>query len=364
MLKQLLKEKNYPDIMKMNDGSAVTRNNWSARRAEMLELLKTYSYGKTPPPPDMLRCERVAVRENAYAGKVIEETVRIGFRTPRGFTSFPITLYIPKAVTTPPVLIHLAFKPAPDIYIPVEEITDSGYALAVICYQNIVNDRHNGDFSDGFAKYFGTSSEREADEWGKIGMWAYAASRVLDYLLSERPDLDGKHAAVIGHSRLGKTALWCAAQDERFFAAISNNSGYGGAASAKHGHGERVLDFIRAGSWDWFCENFKQFTDERENEKPYDQNFLLALIAPRYLLVGSARADKGADPESEFLTALDASRAWELLGSKGLITPDRMPKPGDIFHDGCIGYHMRSGEHFLSREDWNYYIKFLNSKIK
>ena len=170
MLKKLLKEKNYPDIMKMNDGSAVTRNNWSTRRAEMLELLKTYSYGKTPPPPDMLRCERVAVRGNAYAGKVIEETVRIGFRTPRGFTSFPITLYIPKAVTTPPVLIHLAFKPAPDIYIPVEEITDSGYALAVICYQNIVNDRHNGDFSDGFAKYFGTSSEREADEWGKIGM--------------------------------------------------------------------------------------------------------------------------------------------------------------------------------------------------
>jgi glutamate racemase len=47
-------------------------------------------------------------------------------------------------------------------------------------------------------------------------MWAYAASRVLDYLIAERADLDCEHVSVIGHSRLGKTALWCAAQDERF----------------------------------------------------------------------------------------------------------------------------------------------------
>ena len=77
---------------------------------------------------------------------------------------------------------------------------------------------------------------------------------------------------------LAKTALWCAAQDERFAAAISNNSGYGGAASSKHGEGERVADFIRVGSWDWFCENFKEFTGELEDKKPYDQSFLLGHV--------------------------------------------------------------------------------------
>lgn len=364
MLKEKLTEKDYINIFTMNDGTPVTCENWRERRLEMIRLLETYSYGKTPEAPEALRCKRVATKENEYAGKVIEESIQIGFRTKKGFFSFPVTAYIPKNVKRPPVLLHLAFRPVPDRYIPVEEITDSGYALIVLCYQNVVNDRLHGDYSDGIARYFGTTENREPDEWGKIGMWAYAASRVLDYLIAERADLDCEHVSVIGHSRLGKTALWCAAQDERFFAAISNDSGYGGAAAAKNGHGERVLDFIRGGSWDWYCENFKQFTDEKENEKPYDQNFLLALIAPRYLVVGSARNDIGADPDSEFLTSLSASCAWELLGKKGLVTPDKMPEVGDCLHEGCIGYHLRSGEHFLSREDWNYYIKFLDSKIR
>ena len=65
-------------------------------------------------------------------------------------------------------------------------------------------------------------------------MWAYGASRVLDYLYT-RDDVDASRTSVIGHSRLGKTALWTAAQDERFICAISNDSGYGGAASSKHG---------------------------------------------------------------------------------------------------------------------------------
>jgi pimeloyl-ACP methyl ester carboxylesterase len=195
-------------------------------------------------------------------------------------------------------------------------------------------------------------------------MWAYGASRVLDYMKQYRTDVDTDKVAIIGHSRLGKTALWCGAQDERFAAVISNNSGYGGAASSKHGGGERVADFIRVGSFDWFCENFKLFRDEREDSKPYDQSFLLALIAPRYLLVGSAVDDKGADPESEFLTTLHASAAWELLGRDGLITPDRMPKPGDRFGEGNIQYHLRAHGHFLSREDWGAYIKFLDEKFK
>ena len=121
--------------------------------------------------------------------------------------------------------------------------------------------------------------------------------------------------AVIGHSRLGKTALWCAAQDERFAAAVSNNSGYGGAASSKHGTGERVTDFIHVGSWDWYCENFQKFCGELEDQKPYDQSFLTAMIAPRYVLIGSAELDRGADPTSEFLTTLHASDAWVLLGT-------------------------------------------------
>ena len=364
MLDQILKEKEYLPVLQMQDGSPVTRENWPQRRQEILQLLMQYSYGRTPEAPDYLECRVESVCPDEFAGKVRQEQVKIGFRCARGFFTFPVTFYNPKKVQRPPVLLHVAFRPAPDRYIPVEEITDAGFALIVLCYKDVVNDNLGGDYSDGIAKFFGTTAaDRAPDEWGKIGMWAYAASRVMDYIVQERADLDAAHVAVIGHSRLGKTALWAAAQDERFFAAISNNSGYGGAASSKDGHGERIRDFLHWGSWDWFCENFKTFTDEKEDQKPYDQSFLLALIAPRYLLVGSAAEDYGADPQSEFLTTLHASAAWTLLEQTGLVTPDDLPKENAVLHEGFIGYHLRPGKHFLSREDWNYYIQFLKSKL-
>ena len=363
MLNKLLKQKDYLSILTMNDGSEATAQSWNERRKELFGLLEKYSYGKTPDIPVKVWGEVTESDPNAYAGKVLNEKVTIYIETKHGVFSFPVDFYIPKGVKKPPVFLHIAFKPVPDKYIPVEEITDSGYAIAVMVYKDVLNDNLGGDYSDGIAAYFGVTKDRKPTEWGKIGMWAYAASRVLDYMIDFRDDIDTTKVAVIGHSRLGKTALWCGAQDQRFAAVISNNSGYGGAASSKHGKGERISDFMYWGSWDWFCENFKSYGGELEDSKPYDQSFLTALIAPRLLCVGSAVLDKGADPEAEFLTTLHASSAWELLGKKGLVCPDRMPVPGDHFADGNVGYHLRDHGHFLSREDWKAYIEFLNKKF-
>lgn len=366
MLNDLLEKRSLLPILTMNDGTPVTPDNWQERRREMLEALEKYSYGHTPPVPKRVWAEPIKEEPTfttIYAGKVHQERIRLFFETDKGVCSFPFVLSIPNRFEKPPVFLNLAFRrELPDKYVPVEEITDAGYALATVCYLDMVNDNLSGDYSDGIAAHFGTTIDRGPEEWGKIGMWAYGASRVLDYLLT-RDDIDAAHTAVVGHSRLGKTALWTAAQDERFFAGISNDSGYGGAATSKRGEGERVRDFLRAGSWDWYCENFKQFTDELEDEKPYDQAYLLALIAPRCLCVGSAVEDRGADPKSEFLTTLWASQAWEMLGKEGLVTPDRMPEPGDALHEGTVGYHLRAGTHFFSREDWNMYIRFLNNRL-
>ncbi len=360
----ILLDRAYLPIMKMNDGTEVTQETWCVRRKEMLELLKEYSYGRTPDVD--VTVSGVLKKHGTYicAGKCTEEMIELSYTTPYGKGNFPVQIFTPTKIKNPPVMLHIAFGLAPNEFIPVEEIMDGGYALVVVDYRDMVNDNHFGDYSDGIAAHFHTTQVRAGDEWGKIGMWAWGASRVLDYLIAERHDLDTKRVAVIGHSRLGKTALWCGAQDERFAAVISNNSGYGGAASSKHGKGERITDFVKCGSWDWFCENFKQYTDKLEDEKPYDQSFLLALIAPRLLLVGSAESDRGADPESEFLTTLHASQAWDLLGEKGLIAGEELPKPGAFLGEGNVLYHCRTGKHYLSREDWAAYIKFLNAKFK
>jgi len=364
----MIPDRHLLPILSLNDGTAVTKETWPKRRAEMLEALSVYSYGFTPSVPVRVWGEIVETNNREFGGKVRFEKILLRMESEMGTFSFPIYLSIPKKYEKPPVFLHLAFRfgmPVgipPVRYTPIEEITDQGYALVQLCFEDVMNDNHYGDFEGGLSAYFGTTARRTPTEWGKIGMWAYGASRVLDYLLT-REDLDAAHTAVIGHSRMGKTALWAGAQDERFFCTISNNSGYGGAATSKGGHGERVRDFLRVGSWDWYCENFKQFVDEKEDEKPYDQAFLLSLIAPRLLCVGSAIEDRGADPESEFLTTHWASQAWELLGEKGLVTPDKMPDVGDVLHEGNVGYHLRGGGHFLSREDWQYYIRFLNRKL-
>lgn len=362
MLKETLASRDYLPILKMNDGRDVTPELWAERRTELLDALQKYSYGYTPAVMGSTKGEVILHSEYSYADKVIEEEINITFDTPTGPYTVYTELYIPKFVNKPPVFLNLAFGKAPHRYLPIEEITDQGFAILVVDYREIVNDKLHGNYSDGLARAFGTDNPRKPDEWGKIGMWAYGASRILDYLLT-RDDIDSAHTAVVGHSRLGKTALWAGAQDERFWCTISNDSGYGGAASSKHGTGERVNDFIRVGSWDWYCENFKDYADEKEDFKPYDQSYLLALVAPRYLCVGSAEKDRGADPTAEFLTTMHASSAWDLLGEKGLISPDRLPTAGDHFSEGKIGYHLRPHHHYFSRHDWNTYIKFIKEKL-
>ena len=361
VLKHALESRKLIPLLRFSDGSEVTADRWRRRRAELLAILCENLYGYTPAPPAAVSGRVTLERTDAYAGKVTERHVAIAFSTPAGDCSFPIYLFIPRSDKPLPVFLHLAFRDSlPDKYVPVEEITDSGFALAVLCYKDAVNDNLNGDYSDGLAKLY-LHGERRPHEWGKIGMWAYCASRVYDYL-STVPEFSADRVAVVGHSRLGKTALWAGAQDERFWAAISNDSGFGGAAIAKHGTGERVDDFRRCGSWDWFCPEFLSFIG-REDELPYDQHMLLALTAPRLLVVGSAEQDKGADPESEFLSAYAASSVWEMLGHPGLVTPDALPVAGTALTEGNIGYHLRAGGHFLSRADWGRYMDYLKRKL-
>ncbi|MBE7042430.1 MAG: acetylxylan esterase [Ruminococcaceae bacterium] len=338
---------------------------WEERRKELLRILSEYEYGFTPQAPERVEAKVFYEDKNAYAGKVLEQHVELSFQTPGGEYRFPIKLFLPYCDKKLPVLLHLAFRPeVPDRYVPAEEICDRGYALAVVCYQDITPDTHFGDFSSGLAAMYIKNNERKPNEWGKIGMWAFGASRVIDYLVT-REELDEKEISVMGHSRLGKTALWCGAQDERVYCSISNNSGYGGASLAKgrNEKGEHISDFVRIGSYDWYCPRFTEFNG-RDDEKPYDQHFLLSLIAPRFLCVGSAIEDKGADPNSEFLGCVAASEAYQKYGLSGLVSDGIFPELGTTLSEGEIGYHIRSGRHFLSRYDWNQYMDFLDKKRK
>lgn len=357
MLNEKLEKLRLPKLLEFLDGSSVTsEKGWEKRRKEILDLLSEEEYGLRPLEPLALSVTEDEVNEDAYAGKVLEQHFTLHAQMEDGTMSFPFHLFVPKSIEKPMTIVYIAFRPnLPDLYLPIEEITDEGFAIATFCYQDIAADRDD-DFTGGLAGLLKKEGKRSGNDTGKIMMWSWAASRVMDYLLT-RDNIDHKNIAVMGHSRLGKAALVTAAYDERFTFAFPNNSGCSGDAISRGKEGERISHITESFPY-WFCPDYKKYANKEEH-LPFDQHFLIAAIAPRFVCGGAAVEDVWADPNHQYLSYVAADEAYRLLGKEGFIHPNRLAKMGESFHEGSLGFHLRSGTHFHSRYDWLRYMEFM-----
>jgi len=344
------------------------QGDWETRRQEIKDILQRELFGYRPADPKEISFEMLP-DEPFYgtfcAGKASLKKI-LAHTTVNGQPfSFPFYAAIPKGRKNLPFFIHINFRPnVPDRSMPTEEITDMGFAVFSFGYEDVTSD--DMDFTNGIAGVIYQGRERTGSECGKIPMWSWAASRIMDYCQT-LDCLDMSKSAVVGHSRLGKTALYTGMMDERFQFVISNNSGFGGAALSRNrcdrdaGITRCSIAFCAEHHMQWFCPNYRNYID-REEELPYDHHFLVAASAPRHVYVASAENDYWSDPMTEYLTSFAAGQVYDRLGLTGLVHPDRYPVPGDSFHAGRVGYHLRAGEHYFSREDWQQYCRYILAK--
>ncbi len=381
-------EYTLPDPFRMVQGDRVLRaTDWfRARRPELIELFKRTMYGFCPENPIPVQVETVSESRDALNGAAIKKEVRI-FLGDRPRQPVLLLLYLPKKSRPAPLFLGLNFlgnhtlSTDPEItitpaWIPNNSITrglppdelrgaqsgswplgtliNRGYGLATAYCGDIFPDQPSSLHTGMFQKdYDWPPSVNHAEKWGGISAWAWGVSRIMDYLTTD-PSIDSQKVILIGHSRLGKVALWAGAQDERFSAVISNQSGSCGAALSRRRFFESTASLVAARPH-WFCEKFRDLSQDPDR-LPVDQHLLVSLIAPRPVYIGSAQLDLNADPHGEFLCACAASEVYNFLELKGLPTKALPGVNQPVI--GTIGYHMRQGAHGISASDWRCYLEF------
>ena len=384
-----------PDVLLCEDGTKVTTvKQWERkRRPEILELFSNYMFGKVPFPPSKPKWRIKCTDYSALGGKAIRRDVEIWLLRNAHNSKVSLQIYLPHEAMQHPVPLFFAIALLPNYTVcndlsvempdtiliadgkkrvaykrgymsdfwQLEKILEHGYGLATYCYQDVAVDNLKG-FLTGIPSLFYRKGQDypSPNEWGAISLWAWSMRQVMDYIVTDKM-VDKNKVIAIGHSRLGKTALWAAAQDSRFAMVIPNNTGCGGTAIARRNFGETV-DAINQQYPHWFCSNYKQF-DNREDFMPFDQHELVALIAPRPIYIASAEDDRWADPQGEFLGGKGASSVYNLYGLRGLEC-DSMPPLNSPVVDGFIGYHIRTGKHTMTAFDWEQFLNFADKFFK
>lgn len=391
-----------PDPLQLPKGKRITTvGQWETQHAHWLDQFSQHVYGKTPADSVRLRFETCATIPNALGGKAIRKQISIHMENYPNLPPIELVLYIPKRAdmqTRPaPVFLGLNFcgnhcispefdLPLSDRWVanmvgdmtetnslgeprasvksrgmqarrwPIDTILARGYALATAYYGDIEPDHVNG-WKAGIRSVLGDTAK--ADNWGAIGAWAWGMSRILDYLETDSL-VNSKKVIAFGHSRIGKAALWAAAQDQRFAGIVANEAGEGGSALTRRNYGE-TIGRINTAFPHWFAPRYKAYNDDVQ-ALPVDQHILLSLLAPRPLYVASAQDDRWSDPNGEFLGAKGAEPVYALYGKQGLGATS-LPSVNTSI-GSTISYHIRTGVHDVTDFDWWQYLQFADDFVK
>ncbi|QRR04030.1 acetylxylan esterase [Dyadobacter sandarakinus] len=383
-----------PDLLKCSDGQMVTSAKmWTEkRRPELLKMVEETQFGKMPPAPGKVRASLLEKETIALQGKAIRRQVRIYLTTDTTDHYMDLLVYTPVATKKPvPLLLNISFlaynqiiedeglhvgniwkdgkkipatQPGTFGKMNIDQFMDAEIGFATVYYGDI-----EPDFKDGLplgirSRYLKAGQAQPApDEWGAIAAWGWGLSRALDYLQTDRK-VDAGRVALQGASRLGKTVLWAGIRDTRFAMVIASISGEGGAALARRNYGETIAHITDPSRYLYqFAANYHNYADQVQN-MPFDAHALVALMAPRPLLLQTGSTDYWSDPKGEYLSALAAAPVYRLFNKTAPVNAP-FPDAGDtalLMSD--LGYYMHDGGHTVLPEDWTLMIRYMQKFLR
>jgi hypothetical protein len=391
-----------PPLLVMNDSTKVTNLvQWKKREAEIKALFDDNVYGKYP-----AHIPRVTWKVESVTGKVIDGVpaiVKHIVGTVDNSADPAIKVEIPADVVTPaatmdrkvPVIIGggaLSPRfplngPDPILHIPGSEMcivlgpqteTSSKQLLYrgwgfVSVDVNAVQADNGAGLTKGIIGLVNRGQPRKLDDWGVLRAWAWANSRVLDYLQTD-VDVNGKAVGIMGHSRGGKAALVTMVDDPRFAIGFISSSGEGGANLYRRNYGEALENVAAPNEFHWMAGNFLKYAaaGKTANDLPVDSHEFIALAAPRPLFIGGGGyidqpacalpGDAWQDARGMFMAAAAASPAWDFYGHKGL-EPAQFPKMQTLLDKGDIGFRQHPYGH-TPTPNWSYFIAFASKYLK
>src|ERR1022692_3746885 len=380
-----------PDPLVLANGKPVRdAKTWNGqRRPEIVRLFEENEYGRAPERPAGMSFEVFEQATPALDGKAIRRQVTVYFSKDKAGPKMDLLIYLPAGATKPvPLLLNVSFSansstgddpgirpgevwgrdqkrvPAPKARIgrinPVPFLS-AGIGVATVYYGDIDPDFLGGVPYGVRALYLKPGqTEPAADEWGSIAAGGGGLSRAIDYLETDQ-GVDAKRVAIMGVSRLGKTVMWAGAHDTRIALVIASCSGEGGAALSRRNYGETIAHLTEATRYPYqFAGNYAKYANQVDR-LPVDGHMLIALMAPRPVLLQTGDKDFWSDPKGEFLAAVAAGPVYRLLGKQGLDT-DQMPAAGSpILH--TIGYFMHAGGHGTIPSDWDQFLAFMQMHL-
>jgi hypothetical protein len=355
---------------------------WTKRRPEILKIYQTEVYGRVPENAPRVTWE-VTESGTSYRdglGTLRRVSGRMGEAADG--PKMNLTVYSPvKAMQPTPLLLSISFNfgaargggakaepgkeapaktPPPKVaktppYDSIGEVLGRGWTYASLSYTDIQPDRPD-QWQQGVIGLTlkNGQSQPAPDEWGTISAWTWGLSRAIDYFETDK-SVNAKQIAITGVSRLGKTVLWAAAQDQRVAAVFSVVSGEMGASLIRRDWGETLDDMAQNFGYQ-FAGNLQKYVGHW-NDLPVDQHLLIALCAPRPVYVNGGLSDQWSDPKGEFLAVAAAGPVYRLLGKQDVGTTE-LPPLDQPKTTGSLGFHYHSSGHTAVPADWKSFLEF------